>query len=505
MIGWNKACAASLRLFLVAASIIATCVLAPSSAGAQDLDVLIDGNGDGIYGVPGSGAGGFSVRESPSPGVTIFTLEIQNQGTKKNKYWISWNQIPPLNATINGITSLFQTDNVEPGASVFYSFQVQVPPGVIPGDYNYIIDVLEIKFRIKERESVRATVTVHEPSQAVIMGVVFNDSSHDGLYTAGEQGIGGVSVMEMVGGTRASTSADGSFGFVVPAGVPVSIAENNLSGYLSLSPDTLGPYVLSEGDTISISFADVPPIRLTPGVILNGLAGSYVDFPHTLQAGTSGQVFLNVVEDGGAVTMLIYDANGNGLFDDGDRTLKPGDCDLDPGGGSSRVAFLVRVFIPFDKQPGEELHVHVEATQQISGTGFVFADEAWDVALVVGNAVGRLTLGKETDKATAVPGDIITYTVSFFNAGIDTIQNVVLLDPVSDYVDVLPDGFGPGQDVEWQLEGQAARYLTIDPSDGDECEYNPAENLLRVVFSKSSPIYILPGQSGIVAYKVIVK
>ncbi len=116
-----------------------------------------------------------------------------------------------------------------------------------------------------------------------------------------------------------------------------------------------------------------------------------------------------------------------------------------------------------------------------------------------------LTLLKSVDIEAAAPGDVVTYTISFTNSGADSLQNIVISDLMSPFVDPMPDAFGPGQDVEWVRGGFPTFYLTLDPADGDECEYDAGTRLLQVLFSKNSPFFLPPGAGGTINYKVIVR
>ncbi len=479
-------------------SVLGRVIVVPPS-----VDALIDGNGDNVIGPPGSGAGGTSTRTGQAGSNVDFTLEIQNQGVQADSYTIQWNQIPMWTATLDMSPSPFVTGVIDPGTSAFYTFRVNVPPGEAPGNYSYIIDVLS-NSDPSTAESVEAVVTVVQ-NEALIEGVVFDDADHDGVFAAGEAGIGGVTVIESNSGATMLTRGDGTFSMSVAGGTTVNMMEKNPSGYISLSPDALGPFTLMGGDTLRISFADVPPIDLSEGSVMTGLAGSYVDFPHSVTAGTKGRVTITASSSTGAVVMLFLDADGNGVFSSGDRNFVPSDGDLDPAAGRDRVDLLVRIFVPADALPGRSIDLDVHAEQVIEGTTLTSVDDAADVVVVVGSTLGRLKLSKSTDKSSALPGEVITYSIDFFNAGTDTIQNLVLLDPVSRFVDVVADAFGPGLDVEWARQGGAVQYLTLDPGDGDECEYIANENLLRIEFSKSTPIFILPGERGTVTYRVRVK
>jgi uncharacterized repeat protein (TIGR01451 family) len=395
----------------------------------------------------------------------------------------------------------FWTVVIPAGAFRDYTVTVDVPPGLsTAGDAAIINAWSSLPPNLPE------SVQLVTQTTAVLRGVVFDDRDHDAVFSAGDVPLSGVTVQSLPPGSVVLTGGDGTFVLQVPGGTTVTVVEQNPSGYVSLSPDTLGPFTVAAGDTAVVSFADVPPVYLSAGGVAQGLAGSYVDFPHTVEAGTAGHVDLSAVNDVGAVTMFMLDENGNGVFDGNDRILEPADTDLDPSApGGGTVAVLLRVFVPYAVQPGVTFRVTILATQDIAGTLLTSTDTAADAVVVVGSATARLSLSKQTDKSGAVPGETITYSVRFFNAGADSLQNLVLLDPVSRFVDPVPDAFGPGLDVEWQPTSGPPVYLTFDDSDGDECDFSTSERLIRLVLSRNTPFLVAPGETGTFTYQVRVR
>ena len=600
------------------------------------VDGLIDGNGGGIFGAPGTGLGGGSAQSALAPASLNFTVELRNMGGASDQYRVTWNTVPMWTATLNGSSSPMTTGVIGQGGSALMTFNVQIPAGAITGDFSYFIDVASLTDSTTF-ESLEARVTIAGPPRAdlvidgdglwvfgplgsgqggsstrsanagtsytsslrvrnvgsfsdsfrvawnppagwpvdsvtisdgvtnhsapfwtasiaaggyldytvnvdvpagvntaadptiidawsslppnlpesiqlitrttaLVSGIVFDDRDHNAAFSPGDIPLAGVRITTLPPGTEAISGGDGTFNLVVDGGSTFSVIEHNPSGFISLSPDTLGTFTVNAGDVVNVAFADVPPLYLSGGTAAQGVAGNYVDFPHTLEAGTAGQVDLLATNDAGAVTMFMLDENGNGVFDGADRALEPADLDLDPSGpGGGTVAVLLRVFVPSALQPGFTFHVTVDATQTISGTPLTSTATASDAVVVVGSSTGSLQLTKQSDKPGAVPGEVITYSVRFFNSGADSVQNLVLLDPVSGFVDVVPDAFGPGQDVEWQTDGSPPVYLTFDDSDGDECDYSVAERLLRLVLSRNTPYYVASGESGTFTYQVRVR
>jgi uncharacterized repeat protein (TIGR01451 family) len=177
---------------------------------------------------------------------------------------------------------------------------------------------------------------------------------------------------------------------------------------------------------------------------------------------------------------------------------------MDPPGGKSTVNLLLRAFVPMTMPPGTTSRITIDAVQTIAATSFTTSAQAVDAFVVVQNSVGRVTLQKDVDLNAATPGQLLTYTITFFNAGLDSVQNVVIVDPVSQFVDPVGDTFGPGQDVGWQRQGGPAVYLTL-AVDADECDFDAIGRSLRLLFSKSTPYYLQPGETGTLTYRVIVK
>jgi uncharacterized repeat protein (TIGR01451 family) len=479
-------------------------------SGPPRVDLVIDGDGAWLFGPLGSGQGGSSTRTANAGASYTASLRVRNVGSFPDSFRIAWN--PPAGWPAGSVTvgsgpsvhtSPFWTASIAAGGFMDYTVNVTVPAGTGGTGATAIFDAWS-----SLPPNLPESVQLITRTTAVVRGVIFDDRDHDAVFSAGDLPLAGVRVTTVppVPGGEVLSAGDGTFVLEIEGGTAVTVAEHNPSGYVSLSPDTLGPFVVDAGDIVTVSFADVPPVYLSPGSAAQGFGGSYVDFPHTIEVGTAGHVDLLATNDASAVTMFMLDENGNGTFDGNDRALEPGDTDLDPAApGGAVVAVLLRVFVPHVLQPGSTFHVTVTATQTISGTVLTSVATAADAVVVVGSATGLLKLTKQADRSSAAPGEEITYSIQFFNAGADSVQNVVLLDPVSRFVDVVPNAFGPGLDVEWRPAGGPPVYLTFDDTDGDECDFSTAERLLRMVLSRNTPFYVAPGGSGSFTYRVRVR
>jgi uncharacterized repeat protein (TIGR01451 family) len=474
--------------------------------GPPRADLVIDGNGAGMFGSLGSGDGGYSLH-SGDPGTSyLASLDVRNAGSYADSFYVSWEiplGWPPASITVRegavDHTTPFWTPVVGAGLSSAFTVWVQIPAAASPGLFSTIIDS-----HSSLAPQLPESVELLTQTAAVVQGVVFDDRNHDGSFGPVDAGIGGVVVNEISGGPSAATDGGGRFTMLVAGGTAHTLVETNPSGFVSLSPDTVGPWTLAAGDTLDVQFADVPAIRLSSGAAANGIAGACVDFSHRIDAGTRGPVTLSVFTDSSAVTVLFMDVNGDGVMDGGDRPLDPADLFMDPATGNVRVSVILRVFIPAPSPAGTTYTVRLGAVQAIDGTPLTSAAEAFDAVGVIDGAGGLISLHKSVDAASAAPGSVLTYTIEFSNSGLDSVQNIVILDPVSAFVDPETDAFGPGRDVEWRKVGETV-YLTFDSGDGDECDFTGSERLLRLALSKISPFVLAPGERGEVVYRVIVK
>ena len=469
------------------------------------VDALIDGDGDGIYGTPGVGDGGFSQRSVPAGSSAGFVLELQNEGSGPEDYEISWNPPPGWSALLDGNPSPLTTVQIAAGGSISYAFGVDVPLSAAEGDYDIPIDVVSA-VDPNNVESVTARVTVI-PSTAYILVTVFDDADHDGTYDAGEAGLAGVSVSvtDPGGDIPAVTGVGGTCIFELPAGVARDVMETTPAGYYSLSPDTVALPAPAVGDTARVYFADVPGPVLVPNNVVAAPAGGFADFAHTITAGTAGQAAISAAVPAGWTETFYRDNNGDGLLDPGDTALTPADLDLDPSvPGHDIVPIILRVSIPAAVPPGTVEIIIVSLDQTFNGTSVTAVVSVFDQVQVLAAASGFLLLTKEVDLAAAQPGDVITYTIIFSNPGTEDVQEIEIIDILPPEVDIVFDAFGPGQDVAW-VDGAVTTYLTADPSDADEALYSAAARSLQVILSRQAPFTLAPDGEGRIIYRVSIR
>ena len=476
-----------------------------SVVGPSRPDYTIDGNGTGVFGLLGTGQGGTSLRYAAASGSFTSALILRNAGSYPDSFRVSWTV--PTGWPANSITvkdslvvkpASFWSKVLNPGQAKYFTVQVTVPAAAANSSTAYINAVSS--FPPNLAESVRLVIDI----RSVVRGTVYNDRNHDGVFNAGDIGLGGVLVTDSGSGLSTTTLGDGTYTLAVPPGAR-TVVERNLPGFVSVTPDNVTTAVLAAGATAIVDFGDAGALTLTGGGLASGPAGGVADFPHRVQAFTAGQVTMNASAIPSLTSAWFVDANANGIMDAGDRPLVVADGNLDPAAANAGVLNLIlRVFIPAGATP-RLVQSTVLASQTVTGTAIVLTASCVDAIKIGELGTGQLSMQKTSDRANAGPGSLITYSIRFFNAGADSLLNVTLDDPVSPYVNVEPNSFGAGRDLQWQPPAGSPVFLTFNTADADECQYDAVTRLLRIVFSRNAVFYLAPGQAGTVTYKVRVR
>ena len=334
-----------------------------------------------------------------------------------------------------------------------------------------------------------------------LSGFVFADvgtgagTANNGVKDGSEAGIGGVTVKVTNGGGTATfdssvTSADGAYMLWIPTAAVAStlkIVETNLAGYLSTGAsmgNTGGSYDRAS-DSISLSnqsggiftgvnFGDAPVNRFIANGQQAGQPGNVVFYPHQFNAGSGGSVSFIVTSAGSWPVVVYRDTNCNGVIDTGENVVSGAITVL----AADQLCLINKVTIP----PGTALGALDTATLQAVFT-YTNANPALGATLVVidsttvGAGSAGLVLTKTVDKATALPGDTINYTVSYQNNSSTPIGTIVISDatpafttyvstpaPSAACIMPLPAGItactvttsaapGGGTSIQWSLTG----------------------------------------------------
>ena len=293
-----------------------------------------------------------------------------------------------------------------------------------------------------------------------LSGVVFEDDSttvgaaNNGAQNVGEPDIGGATVSAIHSSCPGTicdmgiTNASGIYTLWLPAGIGntvVSIVETNASGYVSTGAQagtTAGSYTRTT-DTLSftngvgtsytgVNFGDVRPNVFTTDGSQNGIAGSTLNYAHSFTANTTGTVTFttsNIASPNiaGWNNTIYRDTNCNGVLDGAEGAASFSGAAISAG---QTICILIKEFIPASASDGAQDTIAVTAA-------FVYANASpalssnylhTDTTTVGVAGSAGLTLVKSVDKTTALPNEVLTYTITYTNNGSAPITSVVISD-----------------------------------------------------------------------------
>jgi fimbrial isopeptide formation D2 family protein/uncharacterized repeat protein (TIGR01451 family) len=297
---------------------------------------------------------------------------------------------------------------------------------------------------------------------AYISGVVFQDDGigsgtpNDGLQNGSEAGIGRVTVRLTDGGSNVYdtvlTNGAGEFSLLVPEtvanGATLVVEEYNLSSYLSTGGDegtTDGSYN-RPADTITftyepgvshneLAFGDVPENSFITDGQQSIEPGAVAFYSHTFTAGTGGEVSFDIssVESPtlpGWGQTLFLDSNCNGELDTGESQLGLPSTAITVAAGES-ICIIVKDSSPSGAPYNAQNLNTVTATFSYTNSNPALADDTQtrtDVTTIGQATTAGLELIKAVDKATASPGETITYTLTYTNNGVGALDAIVIYD-----------------------------------------------------------------------------
>jgi uncharacterized repeat protein (TIGR01451 family) len=326
------------------------------------------------------------------------------------------------------------------------------------------------------RISVGATAAINYDfgllDASFIRGRVFRDTgagggtANDGILNGGELPLANVTVtLTNCAATTYATAQTGGAGdyfFAIPSGATaLCVVQTNANGERSTGA-SVGTTALPSGtptavggttytydratDTISftagashtnLNFGDVPENAFTTNGQQSAAPGTTLYYPHTFIAGSAGTVTFStsaVATPGipGWSEVIHNDSNCNGRFDPGEPLITGGVA-LSAG---QQLCILVKEFVPANAPVGGENTVTVTASFVYSNANPALNAAASRVDLTIVSRAG-LTLAKSVSATTALPGAVITYTITYSNVSAEPLTSVVIRDatpPFTTYV-----------------------------------------------------------------------
>ena len=342
-----------------------------------------------------------------------------------------------------------------------------------------------------------------------LSGTVFSDTgttggtANNGVKDGGELGIAGVTLKASTGATihdTAVTDGAGSYTLWIPATAtnPILITETNLSNYISTggsAGNTAGAYTRATDSTsftftagliyTNVNFGDVPVNTFAANGLQSGLPGNVLFYAHQFNAGSGGTVLFSAVSAPAWPTILYRDLNCNGVIDATDTVLTS--AAVVAGG---QICVINKVTIPSGTALGLQANTTVQAVFTYTNASPALSSTLSVIdTTTVGAVAAGLVLKKAVDKATALAGETVTYTITYQNNSNVPIASIVINDATPAYTTFLsascvlplpanisacavssaPAVTGVGA-VRWQLTG------TLAPSAAGQVQYKVKVN-----------------------------
>lgn len=155
----------------------------------NEVDLIIDGNGDNVYAGLGTGLGGNSLKTARPGDVVTFQLTVQNE-SGENLFDLSWTKPAGWNVHIGDSTATMR--RVVAGV---YTLQVQIPVNCPGGTFDVIIDGMKTNKRFFV-DSARGRIIVLAPHRVDAL----LDDNGDEVFGATGSGAGGSSLQSTIGG-----------------------------------------------------------------------------------------------------------------------------------------------------------------------------------------------------------------------------------------------------------------------------------------------------------------
>lgn len=361
---------------------------------------------------------------------------------------------------------------------------------------------------------------------STISGRVFRDdgssggAANDGVQNGGEAGIANVAVMltdqtDAVVYESVLTDGSGSFVLHIPSslttGTVLKIIETNPGGHISTgggvgttggsydrATDTLS-FSLTAGSSYGgVAFGDVPANQLLTDGNQTVLPGATVFYPHTFMAGSEGSVQFSTAAAPvpgipGWSEVLYLDTDCNGTLDAGEPQITSAQAVA----AGQQLCILVKEFVPANAPFNAQNSISV--TAQFTYTGAIPAlassQTRSDITTVGQATAAGLVLVKTVDKTSALPGEAITYTITYTNAGNGPLGNIVIHDSVPAFT-MTPSAccVNPGSAC---LGSAAAPF----PQDISACFATISGNSIEWMLTGT----LVPGGAGQVKFRVTVQ
>lgn len=295
---------------------------------------------------------------------------------------------------------------------------------------------------------------------SMVKGTVFKDTgtgggtANNGIMDGGETGLGGVAVKATDGGSTTFdstlTASDGTYSlFITPGATTVAIIKTNPANYIATgasvgttggsynrATDTVSFTKAGEGFFTGVNFGVVPVNTFQADGAQQGLAGAVLFYQHTFSPGTAGQVTFTLASVPSPNTLsfahIFYqDTNCNGVIDSGEPVISGAVTTV----AGTNLCIIMKETIPVGAplNATDDVVITASFTYTNASPALTATYTVKDLTTVGTGTNAGLLLEKAVDKATALPGANLTYTLTYTNNSSSPLSNIKINDSTPAY------------------------------------------------------------------------
>ena len=290
---------------------------------------------------------------------------------------------------------------------------------------------------------------------SMVTGKIFKDTgagggtANNGILDGAEPGLSGVSIKATDGGSTVFDSevsgSDGSYSlFITPGATTVAIIKTNPANYISTgasvgttggsynrATDTVTFTKATEGFFTGVNFGVVPVNTFQADGAQQALPNTTLFYPHIFTPGTAGQVTFTIAPISSPSNVLFshvlyQDIACSGVIAASDPVIS-GPVTTVAG---TNLCVLMKVTVPSGAPLNSSDAAVLTASFSYTNANPVLTATyaVKDLTTVGTPTTAGLRLEKAVDKATALPGANLTYTLTFTNDSSGAISNIVIND-----------------------------------------------------------------------------
>ena len=295
---------------------------------------------------------------------------------------------------------------------------------------------------------------------SVVKGTVFKDTgagggtANNGVLDGGETGLGGVAIKATDGGSTTFdstlTASDGTYSlFITPGATTVAVIKTNPANYIATgasvgntggsynrNTDTVSFTKSGEGFFTGVNFGLVPVNTFQPDGAQQALPGNVLFYAHTFSPGTAGQVTFTLASTPSPSNVsfghvFYQDTNCNGVLDSGEPVISGAITTV----AGTNVCIIMKETVPLGTplNSTDAAVITASFTYTNASPALTATYTVKDMTTVGTGTTAGLKLTKTVDKATALPGANLTYTLTYTNDSTDVLSNLKINDSTPAY------------------------------------------------------------------------